>query len=297
MSIAGHMIVWSRLMSLPMTCRSAGHHFAKLGVVGEAGAGDVVDERVEPDVDGAGLGIPGAVLALGRLAVLGDRERDPPRRVLAADREVLEAAGHEAEHLVLAVLGLDPVGMLGVVALERRLVLREAEEPVALGQPLQRDGGVVRAVGAGRVLDELALGDEPLVRAVPALVRAEVEVALGVGPPDELVDGPLVVRIGRPDEPVGRDAERVLGRPEQLDHLVDEGLGRLALLLGRHRDVHRVLVGAGEEARVVAAHPVPAGEDVRGDDLVQRVQAGPVVRVGDRGREVVASAVGHGPRS
>jgi hypothetical protein len=27
-SIAGQMTVWNRVMSLPMTCRSAGHHFA-----------------------------------------------------------------------------------------------------------------------------------------------------------------------------------------------------------------------------------------------------------------------------
>src|SRR4029079_14325993 len=43
------------------------------GIVREAGAGDVVDERVEPDIDDPGLGIPRPVLALGRLAVLGDR--------------------------------------------------------------------------------------------------------------------------------------------------------------------------------------------------------------------------------
>ena len=67
-------------------------------VVGEAGAGDVVDQRVVPDVDLAGLRVPRAVLALRRLAVLGDRERDAPaaRRPLAADREVLEAAADEA---------------------------------------------------------------------------------------------------------------------------------------------------------------------------------------------------------
>ena len=187
--------------------------------------------------------------------------------------------------------------MVGVVLLERGLVLRQAEEPVPLGQPLERDRRVVRAVGAGGVLDELALGDEPLVRAVPALVHARVQVALGVGPPDELVDRPLVVGVGRPDEPVGRDPEARFGGPEELDHLVDERLGALALLLGRHRDVDRVLVRAGEEAGVVADHPMPAGEHVRGHDLVQRVQAGPVVRVRDRGREEVASTLGHGPRS
>jgi hypothetical protein len=46
--------------------------------------------------------------------------------------------------------------------------------------------------------------------------------------------------------------------------LVDGGLG----------DVDRVLVGAGQEPRVVAEHPVPARDRVGADDLVQRVHAG-----------------------
>ena len=38
-SIAGQKIVWNRAMSLPMTWRSAGHHFANdVRVVREAGA-------------------------------------------------------------------------------------------------------------------------------------------------------------------------------------------------------------------------------------------------------------------
>jgi hypothetical protein len=28
MSIAGQITVWNRVMSFPMTCRSAGHHFS-----------------------------------------------------------------------------------------------------------------------------------------------------------------------------------------------------------------------------------------------------------------------------
>ncbi len=47
-------------------------------IVGEPGTRDVVDQRVVPDVDLAGFGVPRAVLALRGLAVLGDRERDPP---------------------------------------------------------------------------------------------------------------------------------------------------------------------------------------------------------------------------
>ena len=71
-------------------------------------------------------------------------------------------------------------------------------------------------------------------------------------------------------------------------------LGRHAERLGGLGDVDAVLVGAGQEPGLVARHPVPAGDDVRADDLVDRVQPGRVVRVGDRGREVEAVAVGHG---
>jgi hypothetical protein len=62
-----------------------------------------------------------------------------------------------------------------------------------------------------------------------------------------------------------------------------------------HLDVHRVLVGPGEEARVVADHPVPTGDGVGADHLVERMDAGLAVGVGDRGRQVEARArvVGH----
>ena len=65
-SIAGQYRQWKRVMFLPMMCTSAGHQLANdVRVVREAGAGDVVRQRVEPDVD----------------AVLGVvRERDAPLR-------------------------------------------------------------------------------------------------------------------------------------------------------------------------------------------------------------------------
>ena len=107
------------MMSLPMTCRSAGHQLReRSGSSGKPGAGDVVDQRVEPDVDDARLGVPRAVLALRGLAVLADRERDAP---VAASSRLIEKSSRpcadEAEHLVAPVLRLDPVGVLLVVAL------------------------------------------------------------------------------------------------------------------------------------------------------------------------------------
>ena len=204
-------------MSLPITCRSAGHQWSKAAMSsGKPAPGHVVDEGVVPDVDLAGLRVPRAVLALGGLAVLGDRERDAPvaGRALARDREVLQAAADEAEHLVAPEVRLDEVRMVGVVALQAILVGRQPEEPVPLGQPLERDLGVVRADRpAGGLLDVGGVA-EPLVRAVPALVRAEVDVAVGVRPPDELLGGQDVVGIGRPDEPVRADREGILGRLE-----------------------------------------------------------------------------------
>ena len=121
-----------------------------------------------------------------------------------ADREVLEALADEPEHLVAPVVGLDEVRVLLEVALEALLVRRQAEEPVLLGQPLERDVGMVRADRAAGGLDDLGRAPEALVRAVPALVRAEVDVAVRVRPADHLLGGPDVVGIGRPDEPVRR---------------------------------------------------------------------------------------------
>ena len=74
---------------------------------------------------------------------------------------------------------------------------------------------------------------------------------------------------------------------------------RPALVDGALGDVDRVLVGPGQEPRVVAEHPVPARDDVGADDLVERVQARLVVRVGDRGREVDSGGdrVGRAARS
>ena len=136
----------------------------------------------------------------------------PQPEPAAADREVLEAAADEAEHLVAPEVGLDELGVIGVVALEPLLVRRQAEEPVLLGQPLEGHVGVVRADRPARRLDHLGGGPKALVRAVPALVRAEVEVAVGVGPADHLLGRPDVVRVGRPDEPVGGDEESVSAR-------------------------------------------------------------------------------------
>ncbi len=99
-----------------------------------------------------------------------------------------------------------------------------------------------------------------------------------------------VVRMNRS----GAMARAVLGGMEQGDLFVDELARRSALVDGRLGDVDRVLVSAGQEAGVVADHPVPARDRVGRDHLVQGVQTGLVVGIRDRGGQVEARAVGHG---
>src|SRR4029077_15732971 len=91
--------------------------------------------------------------------------------------DVVEAAGDERASLVEALLGGDEVRVVLVEPLELVLEAREPEEPVLLVLAVQRDA-VDRA---GVALRDLVLGLEVrAARAVPALVRAHVDVAVVV---------------------------------------------------------------------------------------------------------------------
>src|SRR4029077_2459186 len=120
--------------------------------------------------------------------------------------------------------------------------------------------------------------------AVPALVCLEIEI-VGVVRADALpqrADDALVMRARRANEAVVGDAERFPARVEARRDLVDELLWREPAPLRGLFDFLAVLVGAGEEPRVVAAHAVKARERV-GDDRAERVtEVRDVVDVVDR---------------
>ena len=163
-------------------------------VIGEPGPGQVVGQRVEPDVDAV-------------LLVAG--ERDAPGRSRAADAEVAEPLAQPAEHLVAEVLRLAEGRVLGVQPLEPLLVGGEPEEVVVLLQPLRLEGRMVRAAA----VDELLIGLELVAAgAVPAGVDALVDVAGRLGAAHHLDRGHRVVRIGGADEPIEADAEALEGR-------------------------------------------------------------------------------------
>jgi hypothetical protein len=122
--------------------------------------------------------------------------------------------------------------------------------------------------------------------AVEALVVAEVEIAVLLDLRPELDHASLVAGVGGADEVVRGAVELGPGAAELLGDLVGVGLLGHALLGGDALDLQAVLVGAGEEARLLAADAVVAREHVGGDRGVGAAQVGHVVDVVDRRGDV-----------
>ncbi len=245
------------------------HPREPLGSVGVAGRGDVVRQRVEPDVADV-LRVP--------------RDRHAPVERRPADREVLKTPADRGQDLVAAGLGLDRLGMRLVVLEEAVRVGREAEEVVLLDHPLDRP-----LVDRAEPVDQLLLGVVGLARhAVQALVRPEVDVvpAVVVDGVQELHDRSRVAGLGGPDVVVVRDVKPGPDLAPTRLHRVDPLLRRHALLLGRPLELQAVLVGAGEVEDLLTAQPVEPGDEVGGHGVVRVPDVGHVVRVVDRGGDV-----------
>ena len=237
-------------------------------VAGEAERGDVVEQRVEPDVEDL-VGIP--------------RDRDPPLQPRARERDVLQPLGDERARLVAELAREDEVRVLRRELLELLLEAREAEEPVVLALAVERD-----LVDRARVvLARLLVGLEVRAAgAVPALVGALVDVAVVVDALEDLLHALLVARVGRADEEVVGGLEPRQQRHEVLDVAVAELLRRDALSFGGERDRLAVLVGAGEEEDLLAALAHVAGQHVGGDRRVRVAEVRRRVHVVDRRGDV-----------
>ena len=147
-----------------------------------AGRGDVVRQRVEPDVGDVAL-VP--------------RDGHAPLERRAADREVEQAALDEPQHLVAPADRVDDVGVLLVPLQQPVLEAAQPEEVVLL---LQLDD----LASAGPVVLDLVGPDVLLVRdRVPAPVGVELDVAGVVAGLQQLGDRDVVARLGGADE-VGR---------------------------------------------------------------------------------------------
>ncbi len=238
-------------------------------VAGESQRGDIVGQRVQPDIHDVG------VVARHRHAPI---ERGP------GDRQIPQALADKAHHLVLAGGGHDEIRVFLVKRQQLVGVFRELEEIAGLLHPLHRRARrrqlLARVVG---VVRQLALVEISLVpHAVPTGIAVEVNIA-GIGQhfPD---------RLARLDVAGLRGADEIIvGEVQRPRHLPKMGGVLIAKSLGLHPggdggflDLLAVFVSAGQEVHIEPVQALKARHHVGRDRLVGMAQVRQAVHIGNR---------------
>ena len=229
----------------------------------------VIQQRVEPHV--------------GHVAVI-ERHGNAPIEARAAHGKVVQAAFDEAAHLVHAEIGLHEFGMLVVerkqLILERRkfeevrLFLHALERTMAIGAQMLAHRAILLVA-----LLHLVVGVVGLVgHAIPAIVAALVQVARFLHALPKILNRMVLARLGRANEVVIRNLERLPQVLEQGRLAVAPCLRRIeAVLLGSLGNLFAMLIHAGKEFDVVAHRATIArlnvGQDGRicGSQMRRRV--------------------------
>ena len=246
-----------------------------ISLVAVAQCRDIVAQSIDPDVHGV-LGVEG--------------HGDAPLDRGTGHAGILQALLDEGDHLVLAALGLDELGVL----------LVELQQAVSVLAGLEEVGflvGIVDFAAAVRALavHQLAVGPEALAGlAVVADVLALVDIALLVQLGEDLLAAFHVVIIGGADKAVVADIQQlpqILDGGHDLVHILfggDAGIGSLIL------DLLAVLIGAGQEHDVVALHPLEAGQRIAGHGGVAVADVQLIAGVIDRGGDIKCLVFAHG---
>ena len=253
-----------------------------VALVGEADAGDVVGQRVDPDIHHV-------LFVAGHL--------DAPVERGARDREIAQAALDEAHHLVLARVRSDEIRAIRVELEQLVLIGREAEEIALLLDPLDRRA--LRSEPHAVVVQaRLVLGVIGLVaHRVPAGIGVGIDVAVRFHAPPDLLAGAMVLLFGGADEAVERHVQPLVHLLEAAGIAGRERGGRQALVLRGLDHLLTVLVGAGQEEHVLAVEPRKARQHVGRDRLIGVADMRNAVGIGDGGgdvEDVVARRRGNG---
>ena len=240
-----------------------------------AETGDVVAQRVQPDIGD-----------VSRREI----DRNPPAEGRSGNAEILKPRQQEVvHHLVLPRLRLDEVRM-GVDVVDQPVcVAAHPEEISRLGGGLD-----ITAVQRAFAVHQLGFGVEGLaLLAVHTLVFAQIDIALVVHFPENLLDLLFVILVRRPDEVI-------IGRIHQVPDPPDLARGPVHIFLRRHTgrlgpvlNLLAVLVRTCLEMHVEAFQPLVARDRVRENDLVRVADMRLSGCVGDRRRDVIRFSVSH----
>ena len=243
-----------------------------ISLVAVAQCGDIVAQSIDPDVHSV-LGVKG--------------HGDAPLDRGAGHAGVLQALLDEGDHLVLAALGLDELGVL----------LVELQQAVGVLAGLEEVGllvGIVNLAAAVRALAVHQLTEALTGLAVVADVLALIDIALLVQLGEDLLAAFHVVVIGGADKAVVADIQQL---PQILDgghDLVHVLLGGDAGISGLILDLLAVLIGTGQEHDVVALHPLEAGQRIAGHGGVAVADVQLIAGVIDGGGDIKCLVFAHG---
>ena len=256
-------------MSLPITCRSAGQYlleFLAVGI-GKADRGDVIGQRVDPHIHDV-------LVAAGHA--------DAPVEGGARDREVLQAAAHEARDFVQALLRQHEVRHARVELEQLVLVGREPEEIAFLLDPFDRRAGcgadalfLARRGGFRSRRNRPRRAPNTSRHICRDRCRRSASMRCQIASDDA-----VVARLGGADEIVVRAIEPLHHGLEQRHVAVEQLPRRQAFARRGLQHLAAVLVGAGEEEHVVAVEPHEARDGVGGDRLIGVADMRRAVRIG-----------------
>ena len=146
-------------------------------------------------------------------------------------------------------------------------------------------------------VDKFLFGIEAFAaRAVMAAELAEIDVAVVIDFLEELLDEAHVLRVGGAHEVVVLDIQFRPEIPEVRAYLVDKFLRAPALLRRGLGNLVTVLVGAGEEAHILAPQLVKTGKGVADDRGIGMAEMRVGVDVINRGRDIKSLSL-HSPCS
>ncbi len=209
------------------------------------------------------------------------------------DREVLQAAAHEARDLVQPLARQHEIRLRFIEIEQLLLIFGEPEEVALLLHPFHRGPGG-RAAHLVLADGGLALGVVGLVaHRVPAGIFRQVDVAGLLHALPDRRRGAVMARLGGAYEVVVGAVEPLHHGPEKLHVAIGELPRSEALAARGLQHLDAVLVGAGEEIDVVPVEPHEACDGVGRDRLVGVPDMRRPVRVGDRRRDVEAGLVCH----
>ena len=215
-----------------------------------AECGDIVGERINPDIDD--------VLVI-------ERNRNAPLDRGTGNAEILESLLNEViEHFLLACLRIDKVRILLDELFQPALVFAQLEE-VCLLTGVADLSAAVRAFA----VHQLRLRPEALAGgAVFSDIFALIDIALIVELLEDALHAARMLRVG------GADKLRI-GNIEQLADALDLTCNLINVLLRRNAgflrdffDLLAVLIGAGQEIYIIALHSAEPGKRVGHDNFI-----------------------------